>query len=126
MSSAESISFEVLSKETNNYENPVIYCNLANPITLSLVNKNVATNFQVRLNETSLYYDGRLLKTANVDLSELKTSISFAITIVTSADEEYICKMYIDIPYKTETRSVQDGNLLQTITLNGNAKFYQF
>ena len=121
MNHTDNIDFKVLNEETNDFGNPVVYNNLSCPITLTYLNKNVATNFQVRLNGTSIFYDGRLLKSANVDLTKLTASISFEIVI----NEQYTCKLYISIPYKTETGSVLDGNVLQIVPLNGTAKFYQ-
>ncbi len=125
LNSTDKINFNVLDKETDNFENPIVYNNLSSPITLTYINKNVAKNFQVRKNETSIYYDGRLLKSANVDLTKLSAKVSFEITITTSLEEEYKCKVFMNIPYKTDTSSVLDGYLLQELPLAGTAKFYQ-
>ena len=122
----DEINFHVLDAETDNFETPTVYNNLSNPITLTYLNKDLKTNYQVRQRETSIVYDGRLLKTANVDLSKLNCSISFDISIVDLNDEEYHTKLYINIPYKTDTDSILNGSILQKIQTNGSGRFYQF
>ena len=75
---------------------------------------------------TSIFYDGRLLKTANVDLTKLNCGISFELIINTTNGEEYKCRIYFSIPLKLENSTILDGNVLQTISLDGSGKFYQF
>ena len=123
--SADEISFKVLDEETDIYINPIVYNNLASPITLTYVNKNILKNFQVKTNETSIYYDGRLLKTAGINISRLSTTLSFEVLIVTYEQERYKCKLYLEIPYETENSSVLDGNVLYVMHTDGTARFYQ-
>ena len=121
LDSANSIEFKVLDEETSSFEKPVVYNNLSTPITLTYLNKNVRTSFQVMRNETSIYYDGRLLNVASVDLTRLSATISFDVII----NDQYTCKLFVSIPYKTDISSIMDGYVMQVIPLNGTAKFYQ-
>lgn len=120
------IDFKVLNSESEEYDTPFTYNNLSSPITLTYVNKDVKTNYQIKGSQTSIFYDGRLLKTTNVDLTKLACAISFKLTINTINNEEYQCRIHINIPLKTEDSTILDGNILQTITLGDSGKFYQF
>lgn len=124
--SADTIDFQVLDTQTQDFSNPIVYHNLSNPITLTYVNKNVKTNYQFRNSQTSIFYDGRLLKTANVDLTKLQCGISFRILLTTLAGEKYQCNIHIPIPFKTSSSTILEGNLLQTLSTQGSYKFYQF
>ena len=124
--SDEKIVFKVLDEETNNFDNPVVYNNLSTPITLTYLNKNIKTNFQINKNDSSVIYDGRLLRTANVDLTRLYCKVNLQINIETIDGEKYRTKLYIDIPYKTNEYSIYNGNILTKVQTNGNAKFYNF
>ncbi len=115
----DEIAFNVLSSENGDYSEPFVFDNLSNPITLCYICKDVKTNFQIRSFPASLIYDGRLLKSANVDITSLNCSVSFLITITTSSEEKYICKLYLTIPIKTEDSIILDGNIHTTINLNG-------
>lgn len=108
------------------YETPFVYPNLSNPITLTYVNKNVKNNYQIHKAQTSIIYDGRLLKTANVDLTKLNCSISFCVLLTTITGEEYQCRIHFSIPLKTENSTILEGNILQIIPTQGSGKFYQF
>lgn len=123
---SDEINFQVLDNETNNFEKPIVYNNLSTPITLTYLNKNVKTAFQIRQNETSIIYDGRLLKSANIDLTKLICGVSFTVAIETKDNIEYQCRIYFEIPYKTDAGTILDGNILQTIQTNGTGRFYQF
>ena len=121
LESAQNIEYNVTDEETGNFEKPTMYNNLSTPITLTYLNKDIYRNFQVRLNETSIYYNGRLLNSANIDITKLKATISFNITI----NDKYTCRLYIDIPYKTDKNIITDGYVKQNLQLNGTGKFYQ-
>ncbi len=125
LSQPDEISFNVVSEEITNYDNPVIYNNLSSPITLTYTNKNIKSNYQVSKSGAVLVYDGSLLKSANVDLTKLNCGISFRLTIVTTDDEKYQTSVFFNIPYKSENSSLLDGYLLSTISMENKCIFYQ-
>lgn len=125
-SSSSEIKFEVLNSEVQNYETPFVYNNVSSPITLAYVNENVKTGYQIHNNNTSLTYNGSLLKTANIDLVKLNCGISFQVQITTADEECYQCRIHFMVPLKTEESTIYEGNVLQTISLQGSGKFYQF
>lgn len=116
---SDTIDFKALNSDQNiNYAEPYVLNNLSNPITLEYVNNNVKSNFGISTSTTSLAYDGRLLKEANVNLANISCSISFHVQLVTSEGETYKCKVGIDIPLKLENTSIYDGNILETAEVN--------
>ena len=118
------MEFDITSDNDTNLNVPVLYNNLANPITLSYINQNVKTDYTITDTSTPITYDGSLLKRCNVDLESLDCSISFDITITNNLDEEFKSSVFIDIPLKDENTSIYDGNL--KCTKNVNYTFYRY
>lgn len=113
--SCETINFEVLNYDENiDYSKPYVLNNLSNPITLEYINKNVKTNFGLQTGTTSRSYDGRLLKEANINFSNIACRFSFHILILTSDGQNYNGQVIIDIPLKQENASIYDGSILET------------
>ncbi|MBR6033277.1 MAG: hypothetical protein IKP28_00760 [Clostridia bacterium] len=121
----EEIVFNVLNSETKNFTNPVVYNNLNSPITLTYVNKNIKSNYQISKDGAVLVYDGSLLKSANIDPTKLNCGISFRVKIITTDNEKFQSTLFIDIPYKSDTSSILDGYLLTTIPMDNKCIFYQ-
>lgn len=119
VASCENITFEVLNYDKDiDYSKPYVLNNLSNPITLEYINQNVKSNFGLQTSTTSRSYDGRLLKEANVNLSNIACRLSFHILILTSDGQSYNCKVIIDIPLKQENASIYDGSILETNNVN--------
>lgn len=115
----ENIDFEVLNYDKNiDYSKPYVLNNLSNPITLEYVNQNVKSNFGLQASTPSRFYDGRLLKESNVNLSNIACRVSFRILILTSDGQSYSGKVIIDIPLKQENSSIYDGSILETNNVN--------
>lgn len=119
VASCENINFEVLNYDKDiDYSKPYVLNNLSNPITLEYINQNVKSNFGLQTSTTSRSYDGRLLKEANVNLSNIACRLSFHILILTSDGQSYNGKVIIDIPLKQENASIYDGSILETNNVN--------
>ncbi len=80
--SSANIQFDVLDSQVQTYDGAFVYNNVSSPITLTYINKDVKTAYQF-YDSTSITYDGRLLKTGGIDLSELDCEFSFRIIITT-------------------------------------------
>lgn len=92
--------------EELSYDNYELYNNLSAPISLGFYNKNVKTNFLS--DNSSILYNGTLLKNSLVPLSSLNCSIEFRINIITNSEEHYICNINFNIPLKNEETSIYD------------------
>ncbi len=126
LESSSEIKFDVLNSDVQDYSVPFVYSNLSSPITLTFINKNIQSGYQIYANNTSLVYNGSLLRTANIDLTKINCGISFQIVIKTIEEECYLCNLHFLIPLKTEENHIYEGNILETISTNGVGKFYQF
>ena len=120
----DNLEFIVSSENEANLDIPTLYNNLANPITLSYVNKNVKTDYTITDTSIPITYDGSLLKRCGVDLNSIACSLSFDITITNNLDGEFKCPVYIDIPLESEGKSIYDGNL--NVTKDTNFLFYRY
>ncbi len=120
----QNLDFNIISKETTDFSNPVLYNNCANPITLSLVHENIKTDYTIMDISTPITYNGSLLKRCNIPLSTIETSLSFDIYITNNKDEKYKSKVFIKIPYKYNEKSIYDGNI--TIKPTSNFIFYRY
>ena len=96
--------------------------NLSLPITLGYYNQNVKENFFDA--DTSLEYNGKLLKKASIPPSSIETTLSFDIHILTVQNEEYVCNISIAIPLEDNEKSVyENGYITKEIRDLENYKF---
>lgn len=91
---------------------------------MSYVNQNIKTDYTIVNTESSITYDGSLLKKCNVPLSFLNCNISFDIFITNNLDQEFKCSVFLDIPLEDGEKSIYDGNL--KITKDTNLSFYRY
>lgn len=88
---------------SNDYSNPSFYTDCSNPITLGYVNKNLK-QYSVTESNNVVYYDGKILKKADIDLEDIKYNISFTIHLKNNISEEFIYNVDIEdaLSYKDE------------------------
>lgn len=120
----ESFDFTVTSEDDANLDTPVLYNNLANPITLSYVNQNIKSDYTITDTSTPITYDGSLLKRCNIPLDTISNKLSFDIYITNNLDEEFKVSVFIDIPLESDGKSIYDGSL--NVTKNTNFVFYRY
>ncbi len=116
--------FTVTAEDQANLDAPILYNNLANPITLSYNNQNIKTDYTLTDTSTPITYDGSLLKRCNVELNSIACKLSFDIYITNNLDEKFKTTIFIDIPLQAEGKSILDGNL--NLTQNTNFIFYRY
>jgi hypothetical protein len=120
----DSFDFTVTAENEANLDNPILYNNLANPITLSYSNQNIKSDFTITDTSTPITYDGSLLKRCNVDLASISCKLSFDIYITNNLDEEYKTTVFLAIPLETQEKSIYDGTL--TVTQTNPFIFYRY
>ena len=118
------LDFTITSENETNLDKPILYNNLANPITLSYVNENIKTDYTLTDTSIPITYDGSLLKRCKVDVSSLSCKLSFDIYITNHLEEDFKTNVLIDIPLETQEKSIYDGNII--MTQNCNFVFYQY
>jgi hypothetical protein len=119
-----SLDFSVSSEDEIDYNNPILFNNCANPITLGYVNTNVIDNYTVDNASSSISYDGSLLKKCNVLLNDINCSFSFTIYIENNLGQKFRCPIYITIPFENTSSSIYDGSY--TYIYNPNYVFYTY
>ena len=112
------IYFKILnSNEKNNsanYDEPVFYTDCSNPISLGFINKNILTNCEVT-DTGSIAFDGSILKSANIDVKNLKTTLDFTIHLKNNFNEEFIANASLDIDLEKENEAIYTGYMMQII-----------
>ena len=121
----DTLNYEVLLDGEIDYSKPQVYADLANPITLSFVNKNIIENKVLSDISADLKYDGTLLRKSGIILSDIKCNLSFTITIINNYNQEFVANVYLDIPIENTNvgTTIYDGKMEKTMA--GVAKFYR-
>lgn len=112
---SDSIEFTVLndSNEQNSiqYNTPVFFTDCSNPITLKYVNTPIKENYTITSNEP-VFFNGKLLKMANISLEDLAVTIDFTIHIINHENEDFYYPFSLPISLEDEHNSIYEGNIL--------------
>lgn len=121
----DTLEFDVTSSDEADLNTPVLYNNLANPITISYVNQNIKTDYTITDTSTPITYDGSLLKKCNTSLDDINGRISFDVNITNQLDQEFKSTISFDIPLENEGKTLDnDGNI--SFTKDCNFTFYRY
>lgn len=121
-----SIEYTVTSSNDDiDFSKPTFYTDCSNPLTLSYVNKDINTNYVVQNNNSTVTFDGSLLRDSTVLLSTIETTVSFTVHIVNYLDEEFTCEVRFDIPLKDDNTDIYSGSYKKEITKLPSSKFYK-
>lgn len=119
----DGILFDVLNtnpkNDLANYDNPVFFTDCSNPISVGFINKNILTNCEVSEEIGTITFDGSILKSANVNLADLKTKISFTINITNNYNEKYKCDLEFEVDLETENEEIYSGYLIKMFNPEG-------
>ncbi len=91
-----------IENETNDYSVPTFFTDCSNPITLGYVNKDIVTKYKVSKENNLIVFDGKVLKTAGVNLKDIGCNITFSIHLKNNLDEEYVYNADINISLEDE------------------------
>ena len=120
----DSFEFIVSSSDEADLNTPVLYNNLANPLTFSYVNSNIKSDYTITDISSPITYDGSLLQKCNIHLEDIRCTLSFDIYITNNLDEDFKTTVSIDIPFSSEDKTIFDGNV--TIKQDPNYTFYRY
>ena len=116
------IDFKILHSNEEQVEeeddNPTFFTDCSNPITLSLIYKNVLEHCTAT-NAGSLAYDGSILKNANINVENLESKVSFDIHLKNNLNEEFICKVSFYINLDEYGNSLYNGKVNTKIDASG-------
>ena len=123
----DKLEYDIIYKNSDNddsfYNTPVFYTDCTNPISISYINDNIYTNYSVPKN-SSISYDGRVLKDIDVNLKDITPKISFTIHIKNNLEEEFICNFSCTVNLENSEGSIYSGYFVEINEDFGNK--YQF
>ena len=117
----DGILFKIVNSNKKNqsadYNEPVFYTDCSNPISLGYINKNILTNCELTANSGSISFDGSILRSANIGIENLKTTISFTIHLKYNYNEEFVCNVKIDNDLESEEENdgIYTGYIMKII-----------
>ena len=95
LSATEKINFRIIkSNDENvnaNYNSPVFYTDCSNPISLGYLNLGIVKNYNITEKIKNVSFDGNILKQADINIQDLKCTLSFTIKIKNNLGEEFVC-----------------------------------
>lgn len=118
------LDFEISSENEIDFTKPILFNNLANPITLTYINSNIKTDYTITDTSTPLTYDSSLLKRCNVLLNDISCKLSFDIYITNNLDQEFKSSVFITIPTEDGEKTIYDGAI--TKKEKTNYTFYRY
>ena len=113
----DKIDFNIVYTNEENlnadYDKPTFYTDCSNPITLEYINKDIVTGYKVR-EDNLVSFDGKILKSAGVELKDIECYIRLKINIENNLSEKYSCWIGFYIPLN----DVFKGNSMKEKTFN--------
>ena len=83
--------------EQANYNDPTIFTDCTNPITLEYLNYDIKTNYKIN-EDSKISFDGHILENAGISPLDIECKIKFKINIINNKNEKYSCPINFEIP----------------------------
>ena len=123
LNKTDRIDFKIINtnsqNENSNYSEPTFYTDCSNPISLGYMNKDLLKNYSVSPDKKTVSFNGKVLQEANVNLDDLKCSISFTINIVNNLNQKFVHTMSIDLDLNDDNGGINNGYVYKGKNLNG-------
>ena len=125
------IDFDIINtnsqNESNDYSKPTFYTDCSNPISLGYLNKDILTNYSVSDNSSSVSFNGKVLKEANVNLKDINYSLSFRINIVNNLNQKFVYNMKLIVDLDDGNEGIYDGYVYRSKDTTGNEyRFFKY
>lgn len=122
------IDFKILhtnaDNENNDFSTPTFFTDCSNPITLGYLNKDIKNNCNLLDTKEKVEFNGKILKTADVDLDDLYYELSFQIHLKNSLEQAYVYGVNLNIPLKDQNSDISNGYIFKV--MHNQSKFYYF
>ena len=103
--------------------------NLEKEISLKkeYVNNNIKENQIISDINKEIKFDGTLLRTSGVLLKDIKSTISFNITIVNYYNQKFVANVYIDIPLEDNItgETIYNGKFVKKLDNTNLIRFFR-
>ena len=123
-SNNDRIDFNIVNtneeNENNDYSNPTFYTDCSNPISLGYLNKDIVTNYSVSDNSSSISFNGKVLKEANVNIDDINYSLSFKIHIINNLNQKFLYNMKLNVGLNDDNGGIYNGYVYREKNTSGN------
>lgn len=99
--------------ESADYTQPTFYTDCSNPITLRYIN-NLGTEYSIKQDST-ISFDGSILKNAGISIDDINCKVKFKINIVNNEDDYFSCWINLRIPLD----DIYKGTTIKSATTSG-------
>ena len=118
------IDFKIINtnqeNESNNYDEPTFFTDCSNPINLGYLNKDILTNYSVSADSSTVSFNGKVLKEANISLDDINYTLNFTIHIVNNLNEKFSYNMNLDVNLDDNNGGIYNGYSYKGKTTTGN------
>lgn len=112
--------------ESTDYANPTFYTDCSNPISLGYMNKDILTNYSVSKDSSSVSFNGKVLKEANINLEDINYTLTFKIHIVNNLNQKFVYQMKLDVGLDDDNGGIYNGYIYRGKNISGNEyKFFK-
>lgn len=106
--------------QNNDYSKPTFYTDCSNPISLGYLNKDLLTGYSVSQDVSSVSFNGKVLKEANVNLDDINYTLSFKIHIVNNLNQKFVYNMKFDVNLDGDNGGIYNGYVYRGKNFSGN------
>ena len=118
------IDFNIINtnseNESTDYSKPTFYTDCSNPITLGYLNKDILTNYSVSENLSTVSFNGKVLKEANIDLGTINYTLSFKIHIINNLNEKFVYNISLNSDLSDSNGGIYNGYIFKGRNTTGN------
>lgn len=118
------IDFNIINTNSENentdYSRPTFYTDCSNPITLGYLNKDILTNYSVSENSSTVTFNGKVLKEANIELSTINYTLSFKIHIINNLNQKFVYNMSLNSDLNDSNGGIYNGYIFKGKNTSGN------
>lgn len=97
------------------YNDNIFFTDCSNPISLGYVNKDLLTGCEVNSTNGSITFDGSILRSANVNLAEIKPTVAFTIHITNNFNEDFECNVSFDVDLTDDNGGIYNGYIMKVL-----------
>ena len=88
------------------------------------MNQDILTNYAISPEASTVSFNGKVLKEANVNLADINYSLSFKIHIVNNLNQKFVYQMKLDVGLDDSNGGIYNGYVFKGKNMSGNE--YQF
>ena len=126
--SSSRIDFNILhtnqDNANNDFSTPTFFTDCSNPITLGYVNKNILKESKIINSDEKIEFNGKLLKIANIPISDIAYKLCFKIHLKNSLEESFVYNLELNMPLQDKNSSIYDGSILKKSYASSNSYYF--